>query len=292
MTLVDNGVSPVAEMLAYEVLLSRPNTSVKSLVDELRSKRLLPSEYLKADGDMFKDELLANVQRYLSTKTGFSVSIAGDFQFPTRLQEAGCPAELFYYRGDLGVLESRCVSVVGTRQATADGLARARKLSSGLTKHGFTIISGLAEGIDTAALSEAIKCGGRVVGVIGTPIDANYPKGNAELQETVARHHLLISQVPFYRYKVEAFKMKRLYFPMRNETMSALSEATLIVEAGDTSGTLTQARACLKQGRKLLILNSCFSNRAITWPARFLEKGAIRVSSIEEILAVLGPSAG
>src|SRR5580658_1349331 len=157
MTLVDNGVSPVAEMLAYEVLLSRPNTSVKSLVDELRSKRLLPSEYLKADGDMFKDELLANVQRYLSTKTGFSVSIAGDFQFPTRLQEAGCPAELFYYRGDLGVLESRCVSVVGTREATAGGRAGARKLSSEHLKHGFATTHGLVEGIDTAALAEGIK---------------------------------------------------------------------------------------------------------------------------------------
>lgn len=287
---VENGVSPREEMLAYEVLLSRLNTSVKSLVDGLRSTNLLPSQYLKNDRDMFQTELVENVQRYLSTKTGFSVSIAGDFQFPGRLRDAGCPAELFYYRGDLGILESRCVSVVGTREATAEGLARARNLAAKLSEHGFTIISGLAEGIDTAALTSAIEHNGRVVGVIGTPIDGHYPRGNEALQESIARRFLLISQVPFYRYKVEAFKMKRLYFPMRNETMSALSEATLIVEAGDTSGTLTQARACLKQGRKLIILDSCFRNPAISWPAKFVEKGAIRVRSIEEILAALGPA--
>jgi len=70
--------------------------------------------------------------------------------------------------------------------------------------------------------------------------------------------------------------------------MSALSEATIIVEAGETSGTLTQARAALNQGRKLFILNSCFENRKITWPARFAEKGAVRVNNVIDILQVLG----
>ncbi len=289
---IENGVSPREEMLAYEILLSRLNTPVKNLVSELRTSKALPSEFLKAEGNLFHHEVFADVQRYLSTKTGFSVSISGDFQYPKGLRELDVPVGLFYYRGDLGILESRCVSIVGTRQATSNGLARARTLAAKLSQAGFTIISGLAEGIDTAALSSAMDAGGPVVAVIGTPIDGTYPKENAALQESIARKHLLISQVPFYRYKVEAFKMKRLYFPMRNETMSALSEATVIVEAGETSGTLTQARACLKQGRKLLILDSCFRNDSITWPRRFLEKGAIRVANLEDILAALGATPG
>jgi len=273
-------------MLAYEVLLAQLDNSIKSIVGELRLSKRLPSEFLEQTEGMFASELRGEVQRYLSAKSGFSVSIAGDFQYPAGLRDA--PVELFYYRGDLSILESRCVSVVGSREASAEGCARARRLSRELVAAGFTIISGLTKGIDTAALTAAIAADGRVVGVIGTPIDAIYPKENADLQEEIARKHLLISQVPFFRYHREHFARKRLYFPLRNETMSALSEATIIVEAGETSGTLTQARAALNQGRKLFILNSCFENRKITWPARFAEKGAVRVNNVIDILQVLG----
>ncbi len=276
-------------MLAYEVLLGRVDSSVESIVSALRSAQQLPSEYLRSEEGMFASELRDEVAQFLASKSGFSVSIGGDFQYPTRLRDAACPVELFYYRGELGVLESRCVSVVGARSASPEGLARARKLARGLAKLGYTIVSGLAKGVDTAALSAAIEAGGRVVGVIGTPIDAVYPQENADLQEEIARHHLLISQVPFYRYHREPIERRRFYFPLRNETMSALSEATVIVEAGETSGTLTQARAAVKQGRKLLILNSCFENRQISWPARFAERGAVRVSTMDDILEHLGP---
>ncbi|MDI1336124.1 MAG: DNA-protecting protein DprA [Lacunisphaera sp.] len=287
---LEHVVSPRAEMLAYEVLLAQLDHSIKSVVGNLRSAGQLPSNYLLNTEGMFNGPRREEVARFLAGKSGFSISIAGDFQYPAGLRD--CPVELFYYRGDLGILESRCVSVVGAREASDEGLARARKLSRGLAKAGFTIISGLAKGIDTAALTAAIEADGRVVGVIGTPIDASYPKENAALQEEIARKHLLISQVPFFRYHHEHFARKKLYFPLRNETMSALSEATIIIEAGETSGTLTQARAALNQGRKLLILNSCFENRKITWPARFAEKGATRVSTMEDILRELGERRG
>jgi DNA processing protein len=281
MLTVENAISPREEMLAYEVLLGQLDASIKTIVGGLRTSKLLPSAYLHGELGMITDDLRKEVEHFLANKSGFS-----------RLQEADCPVELFYYRGDLGVLESRCVSVVGAREASEVGLSRARRLSRELAKAGFTIISGLAKGIDTAALTAAIEAGGRVVGVIGTPIDASYPKENAELQEHIAKKHLLISQVPFFRYHREPFPRKKLYFPLRNETMSALSEATLIVEASESSGTLTQARAALSQGRKLLILNSCFENPMITWPARFADKGAVRVSSMDDILRELGASRG
>src|ERR1019366_8913989 len=108
-------------------------------------------------------------------------------------------------------------------------------------------------------------------------IDEYYPKENRDLQDLIAKSHLLVSQVPFYRYATEPFRSRRNYFPQRNETMSALSEATIIVEASDTSGTLTQARAALEQKRKLFILDSCFERPDITWPRRFEARGAIRV---------------
>ncbi|MCH8253968.1 MAG: DNA-processing protein DprA, partial [Gemmatimonadetes bacterium] len=94
---------------------------------------------------------------------------------------------------------------------------------------GYTIVSGLAEGIDTAAMKSAIASDGNTIGVIGTPLNRAYPKGNEALQENVATNHLLISQVPFYRYQHEHYKARRYYFPQRNATMAALSVSTIIV---------------------------------------------------------------
>jgi DNA processing protein len=156
-----------------------------------------------------------------------------------------------------------------------------------LVKDGFTIVSGLASGIDTMAHSTAIENGGRTIAVIGTPLNQVYPKENEGLQKLIAKEHLLVSQVPFLRYSSQGIKGNRLFFPERNKTMSALTEATIIIEASETSGTLVQARAALQQGRHLFILDSCFHNKDITWPLRFERQGAIRVKDYEDIKKVL-----
>lgn len=122
----------------------------------------------------------------------------------------------------------------------------------------------------------AIEYGGRTIAVMGTPLSKVYPSENAELQRRLAEEFLVISQIPVKRYDRQDFRRNRSFFPERNVTMSALIEATIIVEAGETSGTLIQARAALHQGRKLLILDSAFRDQRLTWPARFAEKGAIR----------------
>ena len=92
------------------------------------------------------------------------------------------------------------------------------------------------------------------------------------------------------RYETQGYRQNRLFFPERNITMSALTEATVIVEAGETSGTQVQARAALQQGRKLFILDSCFRNPRLTWPYRFAERGAIRVADYDDIRRHLSPT--
>lgn len=129
---------------------------------------------------------------------------------------------------------------------------------------------------------------GRTIAVIGTPLGHHYPRPHAELQKQIARDYLLISQVPLLRYENQRVPQNRLFFPERNVTMSALTEATVIVEAGETSGTLTQARAALHQNRKLFILDSCFKRSDLTWPARFEKEGAIRVRTSADIWDALG----
>lgn len=282
------GISPYEEMVAYETLWGmQKSLSFKRLAELFQNEDILPSQMLQREGDLFISELKDKVENYLSTKNGFSVCIRGDFQYSQKLLAAKYPLELFYYKGNLELLENKCVSVVGARKCTRDGELRAKKLTRLLVDHGYTIVSGLAKGIDTAAHTSAIKHGGITIGVIGTPIDKFFPKENKELQNQISQQFLLISQVPFYRYEHWPSE-QRGYFPERNVTMAALSQATIIVEASNTSGSLIQARACLAQGRKLFILNSCFENKAITWPDYYEKRGAIRVRDIEDILSQLG----
>lgn len=282
MPVIENAVSLFDEMVSYEALLAQEGETLTTVSKKLKLAGLLPSRL--AIESQLPEELREHVEKYMLTKGGFSVLIEGVFQYPKRLQDAEVPVAVFYAKGDLGLLESRCISVVGARAASDEGRTRAARLSKELVEEGYTIVSGLAKGIDTVALNTAIKSKGRVIGVIGTPIDEYYPIKNQALQDEIADKHLLVSQVPFFRYAHQSFRSRRFYFPMRNETMAALSEATVIVEASDKSGTHSQARACFQQGRKLFILESCFSNPAITWPSFYEKRGAIRVQSTAEII--------
>lgn len=281
----DSIYSPFKELVAYEYLSATQAGTAIKYSELFKKEYVLPSRILEERYGLFEPDGYSEVKEYVKEILGeFSVIFKGDPQYPRGLLKAKNPIELFYYRGDLGLLEANCVSIVGTRKISDEGIKRTRKLTSILVKDGYTIVSGLAKGVDTVALSTAIECSGRVIGVIGTPINEYYPKENKSLQDNIAKGHLLISQVPFFKYSKQPFKTKRFYFPARNITMAAISKATIIVEASDTSGTLVQARACIDQGKKLFILNSCFENKWITWPKTYEARGAIRVHSAEDIL--------
>jgi DNA processing protein len=215
--------------------------------------------------------------------------LQGAGEYPAKLRDAQYPVELLYYQGFWDLVETRSVAVVGARKASAEGLARAAKLARRLSADGFTLVSGLAAGIDTVAHTTAIECGTPTIAVIGTSLSSVYPPENAELQNLIARDHLLISQVPVIRYAAQGPFLNKRFFPERNVTMSALTEATIIVEASDTSGTLTQARAALHQGRKLFILESCFHVKGLRWPTLYERRGAIRVKEYEDIQRHLKP---
>ena len=120
--------------------------------------------------------------------------------------------------------------------------------------------------------------------MIGVPITGCYPPENKALQQCIAAGHLVISHVPIVRYSRQTFHGNRRFFPERNATMSALTEATVIVEAGETSGALIQARHAIQQGRGLFILDSCFLDPKLTWPAKYLERGAIRVGDFGDVM--------
>lgn len=194
---------------------------------------------------------------------------AEDLLGPLNEFEAKHAPDSLYVCGHTGILRHGArVSIVGSRKASPFGLARARKLAALLAHRGIVVVSGLAEGIDTAAHTSAIEHGGRTIAVIGTPVDQTYPKQNRALQERIAREHLLISQF------APGQPVQRKNFPMRNRTMALISDATVIIEASDTSGSLSQGWEALRLGRSLFITKALTENKAISWTREMLDHGA------------------
>jgi len=188
---------------------------------------------------------------------------------PLNEVEAHRSPKTLYVAGDAGLFRRLPrVAVVGSRKASPEGLKRAQKISRLLVEHGAVIVSGLAEGIDTAAHRAAIEAGGRTIGVIGTPLDKAYPRSNEQLQQEMMAHHAVVSQFP------SGYPTRPANFPMRNTTMALIVSASVIVEAGDTSGALSQGWETLRMGRLLFIMESVYANPNLTWPAKMVGYGA------------------
>ncbi len=189
---------------------------------------------------------------------------------------------LLWYEGDAGLLRVGArVAVVGTREVSEAGRRRTRRLVSFLVERRVTVVSGLAAGVDTEAHTTAMARGGRTVAVIGTGIDVAYPPDNRTLQERIAAEHLLLSQFS------PGTPVSKRQFPQRNRTMALVSHATVIIEAGDGSGTLSQAWEALRLGRPLFILRSLVEDASLRWPHEVLEYGAVVLSDPEQLLPAL-----
>ncbi|TIW11979.1 MAG: DNA processing protein DprA [Mesorhizobium sp.] len=188
-----------------------------------------------------------------------------------------------FYAGDLSLLQRKCVSVIGARDVSENGAARARRVARGLVDAGVVVTSGLAKGVDVAAHTGALEEGGSTIAVIGTPLDKAYPVDHADIQTEIYAHHLLISQ---FRPGARTFPSD---FPKRNRLMAALTDASVIVEASDSSGTLHQAAECVRLGRWLFIMKAVADNRDLEWPSKFLKSPKVAVlTSVQDILDAIG----
>jgi DNA processing protein len=175
--------------------------------------------------------------------------------------------------GDIRLLEGPPrVSVIGTRKPSDEGVARTRRLVRELIKKSVIIVSGLAEGIDSVAHLTAIREGGRTIAVLGTPLNQVYPRKNLSLQLEIMEHHLAISQFP------EGYPIQRRNFPFRNRTMALVSDASVIIEAGESSGTLSQGWETLRLGKPLFIMRSVCENPKLSWPKEMIEYGALELA--------------
>lgn len=191
------------------------------------------------------------------------------------------PAKLFLAGDDDLLRGTRRVAIVGSREASAAALGRAYDVAGELARAGVVVVSGLAKGVDRAAHEGALDAGGRTIAVIGTPLDRAYPAENAALQERIHREHLLVSQFP------ASTKTFPSHFVQRNRTMALVAHASVIIECGDTSGTLSQAAEMQRLERPLFFSHHVLERRDLAWPARFEAAGAIVLYDARQVLAVV-----
>jgi DNA processing protein len=278
-------ISPFRELGAYEAIWTETKASFRSIAERFRKRPgAVPSDFVTSESAITEHAERAQELLRRAGIDRFGVRVHGTGDYPERLRAAEHPVEVLYFRGWWDLVNSRCVAVVGSREPSAEGRARARELARKLVADQFTVVSGLARGIDTEVHLATLAAQGRTVAVLGTPLSISYPGENAALQTRLAEEQLVISQVPVIRYAAAPNPTaNRFFFVERNITMAALTEATIIVEAGETSGTLVQARHALKQQKLVFILENNFHRPRLTWPAKLVDQGAIRVRDYSQI---------
>lgn len=192
------------------------------------------------------EDAQAELDRWHATGLGFETVL--DRTYPENLRGVHDRPPFVFVAGKLEPRDARSVAVIGTRRPTPQGVQTAGAVARHLVGAGYTVISGLAAGIDTSAHTAALRAGGRTVAVIGTGVNHAYPPQNAELQRTIAAEGAVVSQ-----FWPDARPTRRS-FPLRNAVMSGLSLASVIVEASQTSGARVQARLALAHGRPVFLL--------------------------------------
>ncbi len=214
---------------------------------------------------------------------GHDVRTVFDDDYPTNLRAIFNRPPFVFVRGDWREEEdSVAIAIVGTRQASSEGLRRATQLASGLARHGITVISGLAAGIDGAAHTAALSAGGRTTAVIGTGINRLYPAAHAELARRITDGAgAIISQF------LPDQPPQKWTFPKRNVVMSGLSFATVVIEASWTSGARVQATEALRHGRAVYLLSSLVESH--DWARKYVTEGyrgvrAVNLASVDQLL--------
>lgn len=213
--------------------------------------------------------------------------------YPPRLKNISDPPNVLFYRASLPaddhedylaqLVAGKAIAVVGTRKMTAYGREVTEKLTAGLVGAGFTIVSGMALGVDGVAAGTAINSGGKTVAVLGAGVDIIYPPEHRSLYNSILEHQgVIVSEVAPEK------RVGRGIFPARNRIISGLSEAVLVTEGAIDSGSLITARLALEQGREVFAVPGPISSPVCEGTNYLLKQGAKLVTGVEDILQELG----
>jgi len=219
-------------------------------------------------------------------RSGTQIMTMGDADYPPALRSLEDAPPLLYMRGTLLESDRVALAMVGTRTATRYGLDAAHYFALELARAGVTIISGLAQGIDTAAHRGALDAKGRTLALLGNGIDVLYPRENDRLAQQIIENGALLSEYPLGTPPIAS------NFPRRNRLISGLSRAVLVVEAPEHSGALLTANAALEQGRDVFAVPGVIFNPSSVGTNRLIQDGAKLVMSSADILEEFGFESG
>jgi DNA processing protein len=214
---------------------------------------------------------------------GIQIIQWGTEKYPNYLSNISDPPPLLYLKGTLLPEDERAVAVVGSRQASAYGLSVCQKICKELAWHGWTVVSGMARGIDSAAHRGALEGGGRTLAVWGTGLDVVYPTENLALSQEIAASGAILSEFPL------GTPPEPGNFPVRNRIISGLSLGVTVVEATVRSGSLITARMALDQGRQVFAVPGPIGRPTVEGSHRLIKEGAKLVESAEDIIEDLLP---
>ena len=226
-----------------------------------------------------------NISKWLDAPNHHIITAESD-DFPELLRQIPGPPTLLYVVGNKDALHLPSLAVVGSRNPTSGGVQNAYNFSSHLARSGFCIVSGLAQGIDTAAHQGALDAGAKTVAFLGHGIDRVYPAENRELAHRIAQDGALCSEYPL------GSPPRREHFPQRNRLISGISLGTLVVEAARRSGSLISARLASEQGREIFAIPGSIHNPLSRGCHQLIKQGAKLVESADDIVSELGPLVG
>jgi DNA processing protein len=237
----------------------------------------------------FRDWHLVEAQLGRLKAQGAEMLTQEDPGFPPRLKEIPYPPPFLFMRGTFTPEDDLAVALVGTRTPSYYGLKACRRLAGALAGRGFTVVSGLARGIDTAAHEGALASGGRTLAVLGCGLDVVYPRENKQLYEKIPAQGALLSEFSL------GTPPEAKNFPVRNRLISGLALGLVVVEAGVKSGTAITVQYALDQGREVMAVPGPIDSPTSVGPHNLIQQGAKLVREVEDILqelpvtATLGP---
>jgi DNA processing protein len=225
-----------------------------------------------------RDELFTPELPSPSEEAGLRLLSYEDPEYPANLREIPDPPPVLFVRGRILSEDQRAIAVIGSRRAGAYGIAVCDRLARSLVDHGFSIVSGMARGVDAAAHWAALDCGGRTVAVLGTGVDMVYPKGNRQLFERILERGVLLSEF------LPGTQALAKNFPRRNRIISGMSLGVLVVEAAERSGTMITVNTALEQGREVFAVPGDIRSPLSRGTHQMIRSGAKLVERVEDIL--------
>lgn len=227
-----------------------------------------------------RESAVDNIERYvrlLEQYTDIGIVTYYDHKYPRLLCEINDPPLVLYYKGDIDILNSHCIAVVGTRNATTKGKYHARSFAQEFAAQRYTVVSGMAKGIDAAAHIGALSTG-KTCAVLGCGVDIVYPAENKELYNKICADGLVLSEF------LPGTSPQRWSFPVRNRIISGLCESTLLIEAPEKSGAMNTVTHAVEQNRDVYVLLDGGDSVEFSGNRRLIEEGAVGVSDPYEIM--------